>query len=211
VGRIARTTLAFTLGHSITLALGALGVPVPQQAVEVLIAVSILVAAVHAVRPLFAGREALVAGGFGLVHGLAFSATLRDLDLSGARLVLSLLGFNLGIELMQLVVVALVLPPLVLLARATRYREGPTVAATLVGVAAVGWVLARLGAANPVADLADRLGTVALPVVVVLWFVALWGVAPVGARSGRAASASRPDPRPASSGSAAATTPATPG
>ena len=211
VGRIARTTLAFTLGHSVTLALGALGAPVPQRAVEVLIAVSILVAAVHAVRPLFAGREALVAGGFGLVHGLAFSATLRDLDLSGARLVLSLLGFNLGIELMQLVVVALVLPPLVLLGRARRYREGRTVAATLVGLAAVGWVLARLGAANPVADLADRLGTVALPAVVVLWAVALWSVAPVRLRSGQAASARRPDPRPASSGSAAATTPATPG
>ncbi|GAA3561407.1 hypothetical protein GCM10022197_16270 [Microlunatus spumicola] len=205
VARIARTTLAFTLGHSVTLALGALGVPAPQRAVEVLIAVSILVAAVHAVRPVFAGREAVVAAAFGLVHGLAFSATLRELDLSGARLVLSLLGFNLGIELMQLVVVALVLPPLVLLARDGRYREGRTAAAVLVGVAAVGWVLARLGLTNPVADLADGLGTVALPVVAVLWVAAL-----VVLRSARAVSAGPPR-RPASSGSAAATTPATPG
>jgi len=173
VRRIATITLAFTLGHSVTLALGALGVPVPQQAVETLIALSILVAAVHAVRPLFPGREALVAGCFGLVHGLAFSETLQALDLSGGRLVLSLLGFNLGIELMQLAVVALVLPPLVLLARAGRYRALRIVAATLTGVAAVGWVAARLGAANPVADLADQLGTVSVPAVVALWVVAL--------------------------------------
>ena len=116
-----------------------------------------------------------------------------------------LLGFNLGIELMQLVVVALVLPPLVLLARDGRYREGRTAAAVLVGVAAVGWVLARLGLTNPVADLADGLGTVALPVVAVLWVAAL-----VVLRSARAVSAGPPR-RPASSGSAAATTPATPG
>jgi hypothetical protein len=173
VRRITTITLAFTLGHSVTLALGALGVPVPQQPVEALIAVSILVAAAHAVRPLFPGREALVAACFGLVHGLAFSQTLRDLDLSGSRLVLSLLGFNLGIELMQLVVVTLVLPPLVLLARAGRYHLLRVAAATLTGLAASGWLVARLGWANPVADAADSLGTAAAPVVAILWGAAL--------------------------------------
>ncbi|GAB2570650.1 HupE/UreJ family protein [Microlunatus antarcticus] len=209
LGRIARITLAFTFGHSVTLAAGAIGVPVPQQAVEVLIAVSILVAAVHAGRPLFPGREALVAGCFGLVHGLAFSETLRALDLTGGRLVLSLVGFNLGIELMQLVVVALVLPPLVLLARAGRYSTLRVGAAALTGVAAIGWVLARLGVANPVADLADRLGSVAVLVVVVLWVVALLQVRRSGAAS--AAGAGRRGSRRASPGSAPATTPATRG
>jgi hydrogenase/urease accessory protein HupE len=207
VRRIASITLSFTLGHSLTLALGALGVPVPQQAVEALIATSILVAAVHALRPLFPGREALVAGCFGLVHGLAFSATLRELDLSGSRLVLSLLGFNLGIELMQLAVVALVLPPLVLLARAGRYTTLRNAAAGLTGVAAVGWVMARLGWSNPVADLADRLGSVSAPVVVLLWVVALLQLR---RSTGSSATAPRGDrPRPASSGPAAARTPAT--
>lgn len=172
VRRIAAITLSFTLGHSVTLALGALGVPVPQGLVEALIAVSILVAAVHAVRPIFAGREALVAATFGLVHGLAFSEALRALDLSGSRLVLALLGFNLGIEAMQLLIVALVLPPLVLLARTRAYQGLRVVAAGAIAVAATGWLVARLGHANPVATAADGIGGVAVPVVVVLWLVA---------------------------------------
>lgn len=173
VRRIAGITLAFTLGHSATLALGALGVPVPQTAVEALIALSILVAAVHAIRPIFAGREALVAAAFGLVHGLAFSEVLRELDLSGGQLVLALLGFNLGIELMQLAIVALVLPPMIVLARIGRYRRLRLVAAIATAVAAIGWLAARLGAANPVADAADQLGVIALPVVAALWLAAV--------------------------------------
>lgn len=177
VRRIAGITLAFTIGHSVTLALGTLGVPVPSAPIEALIAVSILVAAVHAVRPLFAGKEMLVAGFFGLIHGLAFSETLRELDLSGTRLGLSLLGFNLGIEAMQLVVVALVLPPLILLARSYRFTRLRVGAAVLAGVAALGWLAARLGFPNVVASAADSLGAVSVPIVVVLWVVALVGVA----------------------------------
>jgi len=173
VRRIATITCAFTLGHSATLALGALGFPAPQGVVEASIAVSILVAAVHAIRPVFPGREAVVAASFGLVHGLAFSATLRELDLSGTRLVLSLLGFNLGIEIMQLIVVALVLPPLVLLARSGRYQTLRVVGAGATAVAAVGWLAARTGFSNPIAAAADRIGIIAVPVVVALWFVAL--------------------------------------
>ncbi|UDY22954.1 HupE/UreJ family protein [Nocardioides sp. Kera G14] len=173
VRRITAVTLAFTLGHSLTLALGALGVPVPQQLVEAAIAASILVAAVHAIRPLFPGREALVAAAFGLVHGLAFSEALRALHLTGTHLVLALLGFNLGIEAMQLIVVVLVLPPLVLIARSDHYGRLRVAAAAVTGLAAVGWLTARLGLANPVADLADQLGTMAAPVVMTLWVVAL--------------------------------------
>lgn len=173
VRRITATTLAFTVGHSITLALGALGVPVAQQLVEAAIAVSILVAAVHAIRPIFPGREVLVAGGFGLVHGLAFSEVLRALDLSGMHLVLALLGFNLGIEIMQLIVVALVLPPLVLLSRGPSYRWLRVTAAVTTGVAATGWLVARLGHPNPVSVAADQLGAWSAPLLLALWTAAL--------------------------------------
>ena len=146
--------------------------PVTQQLVEALIAGSSLFAAVHAIRPLFPGREALVAAVVGLVHGLAFSGALRELHLSGAQLVLSLLGFNAGIEAMQLIIVVLVLPPLILLARANRYRTLRLVAATATAVAAAGWLAARIGFPNAVADLADRIETLAIPVVLGLWLVA---------------------------------------
>lgn len=169
VRRITAITLAFTAGHSVTLALGTLGLPVPQQPIEVLIAVSILVAAAHAARPLFPGREPLVAGLFGLVHGMAFSTTLTSMDLSGGQLVLSLLGFNLGIELMQLVVVLLVLPPLVVVAGTASFPYLRTFAAVLTALAAAGWLADRLGVPNQVASAADALGTVFPWMVLGLW------------------------------------------
>src|SRR5580704_10928153 len=80
--RILKIVTAFTVGHSITLALAALGlVRVPSRPIEVLIAVSIFVSAAHALRPLFPGREAAIAAFFGLIHGLAFATTLAELGL----------------------------------------------------------------------------------------------------------------------------------
>jgi hypothetical protein len=172
---IGRTTLAFTAGHSATLALSALGrFDIPTRPVEAAIAASILVSAMHAVRPLFPGREALIAGLFGLVHGMAFSFTLAELDLSTFQLVVSLLGFNLGIELVQLLVVALVLPPLVVLARSdSAYRVLRVGGASIAGTAALGWLADRLGAANPVAAAADTIGTHGWWAVAALWVAAL--------------------------------------
>ncbi|SDG19607.1 HupE / UreJ protein [Klenkia brasiliensis] len=172
VRRITATTLAFTIGHSVTLAAGALGLPVPGQAVEAAIALSILVAAAHAVRPLFPGREPLVAGAFGLVHGLAFAGTLTELNLSGWELVRSLLGFNLGIELMQLAVVVLVLPPLVILARTSLYPRLRITAAVLTGIAATGWLLDRVGVPTPLAAGADALGPASPLLAAALWLLA---------------------------------------
>jgi HupE / UreJ protein len=79
--RLVKIITAFTVGHSVTLLLGALGwLRLPQQPVEVLIAFSILVSAVHAIRPIFPGKEMYVAAGLGLVHGLAFATVLVDLN-----------------------------------------------------------------------------------------------------------------------------------
>ncbi|MBE1879045.1 HupE/UreJ family protein [Myceligenerans pegani] len=189
--RITGITVAFTIGHSVTLALGTLGLPVPRQPVEAWIAVSILTAAVHAVRPLFPGREALVAGGFGLVHGMAFSMTLSALELSGTELALNLLGFNLGIEVMQLLVVLVVLPPLVVLARTRAYTALRVLAATLTAVAATGWLLDRVGVPNPVGLAADTLGAASPWIAVALW---TWAVtALVAARVRRPGEVARGD------------------
>src|SRR5438045_3779903 len=107
LGRLAGVVSAFTLGHSVTLIGGAFfGWRLPAQPVEVAIAVSILVSAVHAARPLFAGREPWVAAGFGLVHGLAFATVIGNFGLDPLEKAQSILGFNLGIELVQLAVVA---------------------------------------------------------------------------------------------------------
>jgi hypothetical protein len=113
---------AFTVGHSITLALAGLGlVHVPSRPIEVLIAVSILISAAHAIRPLFPGREAAIAAFFGLIHGLAFASTIGQLGLARWERVASILAFNLGIETMQLVVVAATVPSFVILSRTRAY------------------------------------------------------------------------------------------
>ncbi|MGI4884600.1 MAG: HupE/UreJ family protein [Janthinobacterium lividum] len=154
LGRLLAVVTAFTAGHSVTLLAGALGwLRLPAQPVEVLIAFSILVSAVHAWRPLFPGREAWVAGGFGLVHGLAFASTLGALHLGGGQLGLSLLGFNLGIELMQLFVIAATVPWLLLLSRTPAYDRVRGGGALLAAAAALAWLAERLtGHGNPVAD-----------------------------------------------------------
>ncbi|AUD06108.1 HupE/UreJ family protein [Spirosoma pollinicola] len=142
--RLLKVVTAFTLGHSLTLLLGALGwVNVPVQPVEILIAFSILVSAIHAWRPLFPGRETYIAASFGLVHGLAFASTLANLNLAPGQMALSILGFNIGIELMQLLVVALTVPWLMLLSQTRVYPFVRTAGAVLAGVAALAWLSER--------------------------------------------------------------------
>ena len=155
--RLLAVVTAFTIGHSITLIGGAFfGWQLPARPVEVGIALSILVSAVHAWRPIFAGREALIAGGFGLVHGLAFATIIANFGLEPLQKAQSILGFNLGIELVQLAVVACVMPALLMIARTPAYALLRTVGAALTAVAALAWIVERVsGTPNPVAESID--------------------------------------------------------
>ena len=149
--RICKVVTAFTVGHSITLAAGAMNLfHVPGRPVEALIAFSILVSAIHALRPIFPGSEAVIAGCFGLVHGMAFATTLSELGLGRWERVASIFGFNLGIETMQLVVVAAVMPSLLLFSQTRLYAAIRTAGALFAGAAATGWIAQRLwGIDNP--------------------------------------------------------------
>ncbi|MCT2558050.1 HupE/UreJ family protein [Tsuneonella sp. YG55] len=117
--QLVRIVTAFTIGHSLTLVGATLGGwRLPAAPVEVLIAVSVLVTAIHAIRPLMPNREHYVALAFGLVHGLAFATLLGNAGAGTASTAANLLGFNLGIEVVQLAIVAAVVPPLVIVAHA---------------------------------------------------------------------------------------------
>jgi hypothetical protein len=155
--RLLRIVTAFTIGHSITLAAAATGwVRAPSAIVEVLIALSILVSAIHAARPIFPGREALVAGGFGLVHGLAFAATIAGYGIDPWHTVLTVCGFNLGIELMQLAILVVTVPWLLSLARTPLYGMLRVTGAVAAGFAALGWIGERaFGLTDPVAPLVN--------------------------------------------------------
>jgi len=106
----------FTLGHSITLAIAALGiVRPPSEVIEPLIALSIALVAVEAFTGVFHKHRWKIATGFGLVHGFGFANALTELDLSTRGMVTALFGYNLGVELGQVAIV-LVVAPLILLA-----------------------------------------------------------------------------------------------
>ena len=164
--RVAHVVTAFAVGHSITLGLATFGyVSIPTRAVESLIAASILVSGVHAIRPLVPGGEAWIAAGFGLMHGLAFAALLGGLGLGSGSLVADLLGFNLGIELTQLMAVALIMPSLLVLSRTRVYPAARNAVAGLGIVLAAAWLAERttLISRNPLNRVSDAL--VAHPLV----------------------------------------------
>ena len=136
---LAKIITAFTLAHSVTLALAALDIVVlPDRLVEAVIALSIAFVAAENLffKPVVA-RRWLVSFCFGLVHGFGFSAALRELGLSSHGLLLSLFGFNAGVEIGQALVVAVAVPALVLV-RETRWERrmiwSSSLAILLVGV-----------------------------------------------------------------------------
>jgi hypothetical protein len=135
---LAKIVTAFTLAHSITLALAAFDIVVlPDRLVEAVIALSIaFVAAENLFGKPVVARRWLVSFCFGLVHGFGFSSALRELGLASSGLLVSLFGFNAGVEIGQGLVVAVALPALALLRR-TRWERrmvwSSSVAILLVG------------------------------------------------------------------------------
>ena len=114
---------AFTLAHSITLTLASLElISLPSRWVESAIAASVVLAAANNLWPLVERRRWLVAFMFGLIHGFGFASVLTELGLPKDSLLLSLLGFNLGVEIGQLAIVAAFLPAAYLLRNTTFYR-----------------------------------------------------------------------------------------
>jgi len=140
-----RLVTAFTVAHSLTLGLAASGMLAPPTRwVESLIAASVCVAALDNLRPFLPGPRWMTVAVFGLVHGFGFAGPLQDLGLRGTDLAGPLLGFNLGVEAGQLLVVALLLPLALRLRASDIYRRwivrpGSAVAALL----ALGWTLER--------------------------------------------------------------------
>jgi hypothetical protein len=141
-----KVVTAFTVAHSITLALAALSViQLPSRLVESAIALSVVLAALNNLRPLVHEGRWVVAFAFGLIHGFGFASVLADLGLPQDTLLLALVGFNLGVETGQLAIVAAFLPVAYALRRTWVYRRmiflGGSAAITLVATL---WMVERL-------------------------------------------------------------------
>ena len=136
---------SFTLAHSITLSAAVLGwISLPSRWVESAVALSVVLAAANNLWPVIDRRLWLFAFVFGLVHGFGFATVLMDLQLPASALALSLVGFNLGVELGQLVCVAVFLPLAYLLRGTELYRKllVPVGSVLTIGVATV-WLAER--------------------------------------------------------------------
>ena len=123
---------SFTVAHSITLSLAALGlVSLPSRLVESAIAFSVVLAALNNLKPVVNQRRWLIAFVFGLIHGFGFASVLAELGLPADALVLSLVGFNVGVEAGQLAIVAVFLPVAFWLRNTGLYRRGVFVGGSL--------------------------------------------------------------------------------
>lgn len=142
---VVKIVTAFTLAHSITLTLATLElITLPSRLVESVIALSVVLAALNNLRPLARGRRWMVAFGFGLVHGFGFASVLAELGLPQQALVLALLGFNLGVELGQLAIVAVFVPLAFALRRTRLYRRGVLFGGSLlIALVAAVWFVER--------------------------------------------------------------------
>ena len=134
----------FTIAHTITLSLAALEIiNLPSRLVESVIALSIGLAAFHNIIPILKGRDWIIAFGFGLFHGFGFASVLGDLGFRGEYLTLSLLGFNLGVEIGQVVIIALIFPFLYLIRKMRVYQPFIATASALLIVISLYWMIER--------------------------------------------------------------------
>lgn len=144
----ARTITAFTAAHSITLVLAALDlVRLPVGAVEAAIALSIVYVGIENLRGKGAESRWRIAFAFGLIHGFGFASVLGELTAeTGGRLIVPLVGFNLGVEIGQVAIAMVVLPVV------ARLREHPAFVARyapasslLITAAGLAWFVERTG------------------------------------------------------------------
>jgi len=150
VGLLVKTLTAFTIAHSITLALATLGVVhVPSAPVEAVIALSIVFVASEILRSRRGERGLterapwLVAGAFGLLHGFGFAAALSEVGLPANDIPLALLFFNVGVEAGQLAFLVGALGVIALLRRARLPEWAQLLPPYAIGSVAMYWVIQR--------------------------------------------------------------------
>ena len=142
---VLKVVTAFTLAHSIPLPLASLSlISLPSRWVESAIAASVVLAALNNLLPLFRGRRPVAAFVFGLIHGFGFASVLRDLGLPQSALVSSLFGFNVGVEIGQLAIVAVFLPLAWWLRKSWFYRQLFTWGSLAIALVAAIWLVERI-------------------------------------------------------------------
>ena len=142
---VLKIVTAFTLAHSLTLTLAVLNwVNLPSRLVESGIALTVLLGALNNLRPVLRERRWVAAFVFGLIHGFGFAGALKALGLPAGDLAISLFGFNLGVEIGQLVIVAAFVPLAFRLRNTPFYRLGVLYGGSIIiALIAAAWFVER--------------------------------------------------------------------
>lgn len=141
---IIKVVTFFTIAHTITLTLASLEIiMLPSRIVESIIAFSIGLAAYHNIKPIFKMKDWVIAFIFGLFHGFGFASVLSDLGLTGEFLTFSLLGFNIGVELGQIAIVAGIFPVLYFIRKYKFYPKFLVYTSALLILISLYWLIER--------------------------------------------------------------------
>ena len=135
---------AFTLAHSITLTATALNfIALDSRLVELGIAISVLLTALNNIYPLIV-RLGIITFAFGLLHGMGFASVFADLNAQSNNLVLSVVAFNIGVEVGQLAIVAVLLPLLLWLRHFAFYAKTlMPLLSSIIAIIAINWTIQR--------------------------------------------------------------------
>ncbi len=184
-GALVMIVTSFTVAHSITLIasayeLGPTALWFPPL-IETLIALSIVYMAIENVVGTNVQRRWMITFAFGLVHGFAFSFALREqLQFAGDHLLTSLLSFNVGVELGQLLVLAVLIPALGLVFRAIPERIGVITLSVLIGHTGWHWMTERAERLSqfpwPVLDAASLASAMRWLIALIVMVAAMWAV-----------------------------------
>jgi len=157
---VVKVITVFTIAHSVTLSLAALGLlNVPSRLVESMIAGSIVVAALDVFFPILGKRIILIIFLFGLFHGAGFAGVILSMDIHPDYMVWTLLGFNVGVEIGQLAIVLVLFPLLFAIRNNALYlRYGmPAIALLLIAVASYWFIERAFDVDLPAGEYAQKL------------------------------------------------------
>ncbi len=156
--RLFKIITAFTIGHSLTLGIFSLmDLNNFSYIIEATIALTIMITAYHAIRPIFPSKELYITFMFGLIHGSAFGMTINEWGVTTSQKLLCLLGFNIGIELMQILIVIACIP-LIYLSKFDFYSKVRSTFAILTILLSFFWLIERLtGKPNKITTMVEKI------------------------------------------------------
>jgi len=176
INKIVKIVMVFLAGHLITLLAGTFGIfHFNVLYAEILIAAGIIIAGLHALRPVVSGKEIYLAALFGLIHGTVFVENMVQVNLEPENTTWQILGFNLGIELMQLFIIGVTIPWLLVLSYNNTFTFFRVTGAIVFTVAALGWIVEQIsGTANMAIEIAEGMAAYPWGVMLVLILSAIF-------------------------------------